>query len=227
MASKTIYHEDEYLMISEIQHFYFCKRQWGLIHIEQQWNENEYTIEGHLLHKKVDNPFIVESRDDVIVSRAVPISSKYLGLSGIIDVLEFIRDKEGINLPGKVGLWRPNIVEYKRGKPKPDHRDIVQLVAQVICLEEQINYRIKTSEFYYGEIRRRVKIDITDELRKEVHHVVQEMHSYFKKRETPKAEFFKNCTLCSLYDLCLPRLTKKKVNVRNYIEKHIREVWGK
>lgn len=223
MVYKKIYPEYDYLMISGIQHFYFCKRQWGLIHIEQLWAENAATISGQILHKKVDNPYILESRNDVIITRAVPVSSKYLGLSGVIDVLEFVKDNEGIKLPGKEGLWRPNIVEYKRGKPKPDHRDIVQLVAQAICLEEQMDYKIKTSDFFYGEIKRRVTINITDELRQEVYTTAQQMHIFYEKRETPKAEFYKNCRLCSLYNLCLPRLTKKKVNVSNYIEKYKRE----
>ncbi|HEY8365331.1 MAG TPA: CRISPR-associated protein Cas4 [Haloplasmataceae bacterium] len=216
-----IYNEDNYLMLSGIQHFYFCKRQWALIHIEQQWDENEATMEGLYLHSKVDNPLIIETRKDTFVSRAVPISSPTLGLSGIVDVLEFIKDSNGIKVPNKEGKWIPNIVEYKNGKPKPDHRDIVQLVAQVICLEEKLNCNIKFSDFYYNEVKRRMTVEITNELRNEVYEVANEMHKFYQNKITPQAETYKNCTKCSLYNICLPRLTKKIVNINNYISKYI------
>lgn len=212
--------EEEYLMLSGIQHFYFCKRQWAFIHIEQQWAENQATMEGNYLHKKADDPYIVETRKDVFISRAVPLSSKYLGLSGILDVLEFHQCENGIIIPDHAGKWRPNIVEYKRGKPKKDHRDIVQLTAQVICLEEMLKCHITKSDFYYHEINRRLEIEITETLRDETIEAVLEMHSLYDKKITPKAESYKNCTKCSLYDICMPRLTKKKSSVANYIEKH-------
>ena len=82
-----MYSEDEYLMLSGIQHFLFCKRQWALIHIEGDWTENSFTAEGQIIHQKVDKPFIKEKRKDLIISRAVPVSSKKLGLSGRLDVI--------------------------------------------------------------------------------------------------------------------------------------------
>jgi len=217
------YLEEDYLMLSGIQHFYFCKRQWALIHIEQQWAENQATMEGNYLHDKADNPYIVEKRKDTFISRAVPVASKYLGLSGILDVLEFKKDKQGISVEGKDGFWMPNIVEYKRGKPKKDKRDIVQLVAQVICLEEMLNCTIKKSDFFYHEINRRLSIDITDELKDETRKYSMEMHHLYELKRTPKAESYKNCQKCSLYDICLPRMTKKKVSVPNYIKHYIME----
>lgn len=220
------YNEDDYLMLSGIQHFFFCKRQWALIHIEQQWADNQATMEGNYIHDKADNPFIVESRKDVFISRAVPISSKELGLSGIIDVLEYSQDEIGIKIVGKEGLWRPNIVEYKRGKPKKDKMDIMQLTAQVICLEEMSGYEFQSSDLYYHETNRRTKVQISKELKNEAKNVAYEMHRIYKDGITPEAESYKNCKLCSLNDICMPRLTKKKVNVSNYIERYanIKEV---
>lgn len=212
------YNEDDYLMLSGIQHFFFCKRQWALIHVEQQWAENDSTMEGNYVHKKTDNPYIVETRNDLIVSRAVPISSKVLGLSGILDVLEYHRNDNGIQLSGKEGLWSPNIVEYKRGKPKKDHRDIIQLVAQVICLEEMLKLNIYSSELFYHENNRRIKVEITGDLREETVSIANEMHRLYSENITPKAESYKNCTKCSLYNLCMPRLTKRKPSVQNYIK---------
>ncbi len=202
--------EDDYLMLSGLQHYYFCKRQWALIHIEQAWKENLYTTEGQNLHEKTDNPFIKEKRRDIIISRAVPIASSKLKLSGIIDTIEFYKDLNGITINNKKGKWWPNIVEYKRGKPKKDNRDKVQLMAQAMCLEEELGIKLKTSDLYYFQTNRREVIDLNEELRKEVYDTVKDMHLMYDKKITPSAEFFKNCTLCSLYDLCMPRLTKKK-----------------
>lgn len=110
------YSEDEFLMISGIQHFTFCRRQWALIHIEQQWNENVHTVVGELMHKKVHDPSLSEKRKDVLVVRALPVSSKTLGLSGECDVVEFHRQEDGIKLFGHRGLYSIYPIEYKKGK---------------------------------------------------------------------------------------------------------------
>jgi len=212
-----IYEEDEYLMLSGIQHFYFCKRQWALIHVEQQWQENFSTMDGNILHEKVDKPFLKEKRKDVIISRAVPVSSESLGLSGIIDVIRYEKNENGIVLKNRTGRWIPYIAEYKRGMKKRDERDIVQLCAQVICLEEMHKISIKKAYMYYFKTNEKLEVEITEELRKLTYSISEEMHKMYEKKETPKAEFFKNCTLCSLYDICMPRLTKKKRSVDNYL----------
>lgn len=212
-----VYSENDYLMLSGIQHFQFCKRQWSLIHIEQQWSDNEATAHGQILHKKADDPYIKEKRNDVIISRAIHVSSKELGLYGILDVVEFHKDKSGIELNGRSGKWLPIIVEYKRGKDKKDIYDIVQLVAQVICLEETLECTIDYSYLYYHRINQKKRIEITPELRKEVVSLSSQMHEYYEQKIVPKAEYFKNCQLCSLVDICMPRLSKKNRNIDNYI----------
>jgi CRISPR-associated exonuclease Cas4 len=213
------YTDDELLLLSGIQHFRFCKRQWALIHIEQQWNDNLRTQEGHFVHERVDDPFFNESRGDTIVSRAFPLVSYSLGLSGIADIIEYTRSPKGITLPGHEGHWMMNPVEYKRGKPKIDERDEVQLCAQVICLEEMFGVRIGSADFYYNEIRRRMPLKITDELRAYVAALAEEMHELFRKGTTPEATTAK-CSQCSLVDICVPKLTKKKVSVKNYLGRH-------
>lgn len=215
--------EDEYLMLSGIQHFYFCKRQWCLIHIEQQWSDNEATKEGEYLHENADNPFLKESRKDIFFSRSMPVSSKKLGLNGILDVVEFKRsnEKEGIEISKKSGYWIPKIVEYKRGKEKKDLRDVVQLVAEVICLEETLNIKMEESFLFYDTTKKRKKIEITDDLRDLVKKLSIEMHQYYKLKNTAIAENYKNCTKCSLYDMCIPKITKKRKNTKNYINSKI------
>lgn len=216
-----IYAEDDFLMLSGIQHFQFCKRQWALIHIEQQWLENKATAHGQILHKKADDPFVKEKRNDIMISRAMQVSSKILGLYGVLDVVEFHRSDEGTVLKGKTGCWMPTIVEYKRGKPKKDLRDIVQLVAQVICLEELLECTIRQSCLYYHGVNKKVTIDITVPLREKVIAIAEQMHCLYQERKIPKAEYFKNCQLCSLVDICLPRISKKGRSVKNYVTQAI------
>lgn len=216
-----VYSENDYLMLSGIQHFQFCKRQWGLIHIEQQWAENEATTHGQILHQKADNPYIKEKRKDIITSRAMHVSSKMLGLYGILDVVEFHKNDNGVVLNGKRGKWLPCVVEYKRGKPKRDTRDIVQLVAQTICLEETFGCQIETGCLYYHSVNQKKIIEITEELRQKVFDLAEQMHYYYDNKIIDKAEYFKNCPLCSLVDICKPRLSKKSRNVDNYIKQHV------
>ena len=208
---------DDYLMLSGIQHFYFCKRQWALIHIEQVWSDNSFTAEGNELHEISDDPYLKEKRKNIIISRAIPVSSKDLGLSGILDTVEFIKSDKGIEIANKKGLWMPNVVEYKRGKAKKDNRDAVQVAAQVMCLEEKYNIQIESADLFYFSTKKRETIAITNQLKDEVRIMANQMHTMYENKLTPDAEYFKNCTMCSLYDLCMPRLTKKKKSVQNYL----------
>lgn len=143
------YLEDDYLMISGIQHFSYCPRQWALIHILNLWDSNIYTTKGDILHEKTDQPFLKESRPDKFITRAMPVSSSNLGVSGICDTIEYIKDKKGIIVKNKKGLWLPQIVEYKSGKSKQKISDQLQLCAQVLCLEEMLNVNINQAYLYY------------------------------------------------------------------------------
>lgn len=212
-----MYTEDEYLMLSGIQHFLFCKRQWALIHIENIWDENTYTKEGQIIHTKVDQPFIKEKRRDLIISRAMPVSSSKLGLSGILDAIEFYKSEEGIELKNRKGRWKPVIIEYKRGKKKKFDYDNAELMAQAICIEEYFNTRLDYGYIYYNETDTREKVDFSSELRKLTKDASILMHEYYEKLYIPKAENYKNCRLCSIYEKCRPRITKKLKNIDNYI----------
>ncbi|MBO9315853.1 MAG: CRISPR-associated protein Cas4, partial [Chloroflexus sp.] len=160
------YTPDELLPLSGIQHFLFCRRQWALIHIEMQWQDNVLTVEGKQLHERVDDPFFVETRRNVIISRSVPVASYTLGLSGICDVVEFTSSTEGIRLPGREGFHRPTPIEYKRGHPKRDPVDEAQLCAQAICLEEMLAVPIPCGFLYYGKAHRREPVELTEDLRR-------------------------------------------------------------
>ncbi len=218
------YTPDELLPLSGIQHFVFCRRQWALIHVEQQWKENVFTAEGRILHKRTDDPLFTETRNGVITARAVPIASYRLGLSGVCDVVEFTESPEGVKLPGKDGSYQPAPVEYKRGKPKRDPCDEAQLCAQAICLEEMLAITIPKGFLYYGETRHRLDIELTVELRQLVHEMSAEMHAYFKRGYTPRVKISKACRSCSLADICLPALQEKAIQASQYIRQEIESV---
>lgn len=210
------YSEDEFLMISGIQHFTFCRRQWALIHIEQQWDENVHTVVGELMHKKAHDPYLSEKRKDILVARALPVSSKVLGLSGECDVVEFHRQEDGIQLYGHRGLYSIYPVEYKKGKPKSTEEDVLQLAAQAMCLEEMFSTTVPEGALFYGETRRREIVKITEELRQQVYHMAAEMHQYYRRKYTPKVKYNKRCTSCSLKELCLPKIGKT-IPVKEYM----------
>lgn len=216
------YAEDDYLMISGIQHFKFCRRQWALIHMEQQWAENVHTVTGELMHKKAHDPYLTEKRKDTIIVRALPVSSRELGISGECDVVEFHKCEDGIQLHGHRGLYSVFPVEYKKGKPKLTEEDKLQVVAQALCLEEMFSTRVAQGAIFYGETRRREQIEITEELREEVIHMLAEMHQYYARKYTPKVKPSKVCNACSLKDICLPKLNKT-VSVKTYIEQRLEE----
>lgn len=216
-----MYSEEEYLMLSGIQHFAFCRRQWAMIHIEQQWAENYRTTAGELMHKKAHDEGSFEKRGELLIVRGLRISSRELGLSGQCDVVEFHRDDEGVKLFGYEGKWTPVPVEYKHGAPKEDNADELQLCAQAICLEEMFQIRIPDGYLFYGENRRRSHVEFTKDLREAVKKAAREMHDLFQKGYTPNVKPTKKCRACSLEDLCLPKL-QKTVKVRTYIEQGIK-----
>ena len=114
-----VYNEEDYLMLSGIQHFAFCPRQWALIHIENQWEENVRTVEGNIMHKRAHDGPQIETRKNLVVSRQMKVYSRYLGISGICDVVEFKKCKkgeEGVHLYEREGLYKVHPVEYKKGE---------------------------------------------------------------------------------------------------------------
>jgi CRISPR-associated exonuclease Cas4 len=212
-----VYNEDDYLLLSGIQHFIFCKRQWALIHVEQQWAENVRTVEGDHLHIRADQPMIREKRGNKLVVRALPVHSNELGITGICDVVEFIQDSFGVPLMNEKELYLPFPVEYKRGKPKTDESDILQLTAQAMCLEAMLVCEVQKGYLYYNEIKHRVEVPITTHYREQVKTYFEEMHQYFQKNYTPKVKAGPHCLNCSLINICLPEIMKKK-SVSSYIE---------
>lgn len=214
--------EEDYLMMSGLQHFDFCRRQWALIHIEQQWNENYLTAEGRLDHKKAHDDKIVEKRKDIIIMRGLRVVSHELQLIGECDVVEFYRDIDGIELNRYEGKWIPVPVEYKHGHSKTIDADRLQLCAQAIALEEMFVCDIEYGFLYYCETRKREKVIFDDDLRNKVIKMAKEMVLYFQKGHTPKARMTSKCKSCSLIEICIPSIMSKK-EVCSYIDNLIKE----
>ncbi|MBN1767361.1 MAG: CRISPR-associated protein Cas4 [Prolixibacteraceae bacterium] len=216
----SIYSNNDLLMLSGIQHIAFCERQWALIHIEQQWHENVLTVEGKQLHSRVDDPLIKTKSGHSTMHRSVPLVSFRLGLAGCADVVEFLQTdskQNSISLPGKDGLWQPLPIEYKRGKPKPDDRDEVQLCAQAMCLEELYAIRISEGFLYYGEIRHRLEICFDEKLRSRVTSLAERMHELYTNGVSPQPVYKPHCRSCSLFDICLPVRLSRPERATDYL----------
>ena len=215
------YPPEDWLPLSGIQHFVFCRRQWALIHVERQWEENVFTVEGKLLHDRADDPFFTEKRKGVIVARSVPVASPVLGLQGVCDVVEFMASSEGVQLPGREGRYLPAPVEYKRGKEKQDPCDEAQLCAQAMCLEYMLTVPVPVGYLYYRRTRHRVIVEFPDELRELVQKASEEMHAYTTRGYTPRVKTSRACRSCSLAGVCLPRLQDKIIPASKYIRQQI------
>lgn len=228
--TEKVYSEDEFLMLSGIQHMAFCERQWALIHVEQLWAENIRTVEGTHLHERTDDPFEDETRKNLRTVRAMPLVSKRLGLRGIADVVELYQYKDDevvegqmSRLTGRRGWWRPIPVEYKRGRLKKDDRDAVQLCAQAMALEEMMGVTIDSGFLFYGATKHREQIRMDDKLRLHTVELAGRMHQFFSEGITPKATKGKRCINCSLVEQCQPNLTLHHRSVASYLAQMCRE----
>lgn len=214
--------DDDLLALSGLQHFAFCPRQWALIHVEGQWADNLHTVEGELFHQRVHDETSAEQRSDLLIVRGLRVFSHRLGVTGQCDVVEFRRDPQGITLAGRAGSWLPCPVEYKKGKPKEHNADALQLCCQAMCLEEMLCCHIKEGDLFYGQPRRRQKVEFTDELRQHICQMLESMHDLMQRGHTPRAKVTKACAACSLREICLPRLEKTS-SVAAYLKSRLKE----
>ena len=206
------YSEDDLIMISALAHYHYCTRRCALIHIEQAWNENLFTAEGRIMHEKVHEQDR-ESRGSVRIEYGLPLRSLRLGLIGKADVVEFHRlDKE---------TRQPFPVEYKRGKPKLDHCDMIQLCAQAMCLEEMLSISVPKGAIFYGRTRRRFDVSFDNALRNETEEAAKRARQLINSGITPPPVYEKRCESCSLIGECLPKKIGKKPSVKHYLTRMI------
>lgn len=204
------YLEDDLIQLSALQHYAFCPRQCALIHVEQVWSENLLTAEGRIMHEHVHEESN-EARGDLRIERGVALRSLKLGLIGKSDVIEYHRQADG--------TCQVFPVEYKRGKPKPDDSDKIQLCAQAMCLEEMLNVNIPAGALFYGKTRRRLDVVFDEALRQETQDIAQKTHALIESGQTPKPVYAKRCESCSLMAECMPKTMQKKRSVESYLKR--------
>lgn len=201
-----MYSEDDFIQLSALQHYVFCPRQCALIHVEDAWRENVFTVRGEILHQKVDED-TYETRGALRTVRGLRIHSFRLGIVGRCDVVEFRGSPKGEEvLP----------VEFKSGKPKNDLSDKVQLCAQVLCLEEMLGTKITRGAFFYGKTRRRDIVEMEESLRVETETIIGSVREIVSKRKIPYAKYSSKCRNCSLEDICMPKAMNDR-KLREYI----------
>lgn len=216
------YSEEELLFLSDIQHFCFCPRQWQLITVEQLWQDNPLTIMGKLMHNRVDNPEESCRVGNLLTLRRVPLVSFTLGLYGLSDAVECIPASDGSSSffthPKYPEKWQIYPVEYKKGKPKKNHSDLLQLTAQVVALEEMYSLCIPVAYLFYGETRKRLEVPITSSLRDETEQVARQMHQAFRYRKVYPPTYTARCRSCSLIDECLPKIASHR-SAKSYLKR--------
>lgn len=191
--------DDDLVMISALEHFSYCPRQCALIHVEQTFDENLYTLRGRAVHERVDEP-VGEFQEGVRVERALPLWSKRLGLIGKADVVEFHRTT-------------PFPVEYKHGSKREREHDDLQLCAQAICLEEMTGENVPRGAIFYHSSRRRREVELTDTLRAEVEKATNEIRKMMLEKALPPPVNDARCRHCSLKESCMPAVVGEKARV--------------
>jgi CRISPR-associated exonuclease Cas4 len=209
-----MYSPEDLIQLSALQHMVFCERQCALIHVEQTWTESGRTAEGRIMHERVHDESR-ESRGDVRIDYGVALRSLRLGLIGKADVVEFHRKPDG--------TWLPFPVEYKRGKPKADDCDKVQLCAQAICLEEMLGVTIPEGAIFYGQTRHRLDVVFDEDLRRKTEETARKAHDLVASGRTPPPVYEKRCKSCSLIAECLPKTIQKRRSVKSYLTRILGE----
>lgn len=217
------YDEEDYLILSEIQRYAFCPREWALTHIEQHWIDNVNTIDGNILHERVHNDWLTEKRSDVIITRGMKVVSHTLGITGVCDAVEFHASPDGISLSGRGGKWLPVPVEYKRGKPKEHDADLLQLCAQALCLEQMLVCTIPKGFLYYHQTRRRMEVEFTPQLRSRVSELFGQMRQLKQRGHTPRVKPRAACKNCALFEVCVPQICKQ-TSIADYVRTLLQEV---
>lgn len=201
---------DVKVLISAIEHYSYCPRQCALIHIEQTYDENVYTVRGTLAHERVDAG-VETANGDVRIKRNVPLWSDRLRIRGKADLVEF--RPEG-----------PYPVEYKAGGDRGKHAEL-QLCAQALCLEEMLDVAVPRGAVYSHRTRRRHEIKIDVQLRQQTVEVIEEVRALLQAQQLPPVLNDARCRNCSLKDACLPGVVGEPARLRGF-QSVLFQPWG-
>lgn len=212
-----MYSEEDFLNISGIRHFAYCKRSWALVVIENQWIDNFFTVDGVFSHERVHDVNVRSNVRGIVGIRGMPVNSFVLGVSGDCDLVEFVKDPNGVPVKSVgSGLYMVRPVEYKRGKHSSMDGKL-QLVLQGLCLSEMFCVPVNYGFVYHIGSKIRERVDFTDDLIDLVKQYVFEMHNLVEKGYTPKVKYSKKCDGCSLFNVCVSTIFKK-TSANSYIE---------
>ena len=224
-AGGQAFEESDLLPISRLADIEFCERRAALHLIEMTWEDNAHTAEGSIMHDYVHGDDKPEKRGDLVILRGLWLRSLRLGLSGKADVVELHRtdnsDAMGVSIQGHCGLRRVYPVEYKPGRLKQQRSFQIQLCAQALCLEEMLGCSISEGALYYGKPHRRLTVAFDHELRMETEQLCVRLHEIFQTGRTPPARYEKKCKSCSLFDVCMPKVTDASKSVSKYLTRMI------
>lgn len=204
-----IYSDEDLLPISALQHLAFCERQCALIHVEREWAENERTAEGRVVHERVDEGYRAY-RKGLKQFAGVQVCSRVLGISGKLDMLELTRNDNGpdnCTFLQLSGHWQLQPVEFKRGKPKKNDVDRVQVCAQALCLEEMTGSHVEQGSIFYAQLRRRTEVEIDDALRLRTLSLIHRLREVVERVELPPPVLKRHCQSCSLQETCQPKVS--------------------
>lgn len=188
--------EDWYVPLSAINQFLYCPRRAALIHVEGVFENNLHTVLGNLAHEHADLPGYEVARG-VKLLRALPVFSDHLGLSGKCDIVE--QNVDGRLCP----------VEYKKGPRRKFVNDDAQLCAQALCLQEMFGRAVPRGAVFHAVSKRRRDVEFTPQLRKTTEDAISALHLLLETEIVPPAVFKPACEECSLYEICLPKLTSR------------------
>ena len=183
--------DQDQIPISALNHYAYCPRRCALIHVEQTYDENLYTLRGRHLHERTDQPDESGWEDGIRVERALPLWSKRLGIIGKADVVEFHSET-------------PYPVEYKSGPNRQFDNDDLQLCAQALCLEEMTGKAVPRGAIYHHSSRKRREVELTPELHARVVEVTQAIRTMLTSTRLPPPVNDRRCTHCSLQESCMP-----------------------
>lgn len=183
--------EDEAIMVSALAHYSYCPRRCALIHCEQEFDENLFTLRGSMAHVRADEP-TERTEEGVTVERALPIWCERLGLFGRADVVEFYPD-------GKIVP-----VEYKHGPKRRSVHDELQLCAQAMCLEEMFGRPVPLGAVYSSSSHQRREVELGNELRQRTLAALELVRAMLGEKRLPPPVNDSRCPNCSLVHVCMP-----------------------
>lgn len=197
--------DEDLVPISALQHYLYCPRQCALIHVEQVFEENLYTLRGHAVHERAHEEG-GESRGDLRVERALHLKHLGLGLIGISDVVEFDR------------LGTPFPVEYKSGSKKNSKADLVQLAAQAMCLEEMFHKSVNSGALFYFASKKRLLVSFDAAVKDLVIDTTNKVREIIKNSIVPAPIFDARCPNCSLIDICQPQMISNTDGIESELD---------